>query len=64
MIIKKIIDVCVPCAIYERVPKRFKMTVGTDTLKFNGSDQVDTMFINSKPVLDMVYLATYLSTVA
>lgn len=62
--IQKITEKCKPCETIARAPKLFKLTVGTDGLRFNHSVQVDTMFIKGKPVAHMVDLATHISAAA
>lgn len=37
---------------------RFKITVGTDKLRFNHCVQMDTMLINGKTIFHMVHMAT------
>lgn len=58
-IIEIISDECHICKRNAQAPRRFKMTVGTDDLSFNHNIQVDTMFLNNRPVIHMVDLATH-----
>lgn len=39
--------------------RRFKLTIGTDDLRFNYSVQVDTLFLGGRPVLNMIDMATH-----
>ena len=52
---------CVTCQTYASKPKRFKITVGTDDLRFNHIVAVDIMYISKKPVLHVVDEATHFS---
>ena len=60
-------DIAKDCRICKFAPSRprsFKLTVGTDDLKFNHNVQVDTMFINGRPVIHIVDQATHFSSAA
>lgn len=57
--IDEISHTCTPCRTPAAAPRRFKLTVRTDGIRFNQSVQIDTMFLHSKPVLHMVYMATH-----
>ena len=50
---------CMTCATYAAKPRRFKVTIGTDELKFNHILAVDIMYINNKPVIHVVDEATH-----
>lgn len=58
--IKKLGSSCAICNTHAPAPRRFKLTVGTNDLRFNHIVQVDTMFIENRPVLHMVDTATHL----
>lgn len=60
-VIEGIVDGCKTCRLIASKPRRFKLTVGTNDLRFNHKVQIDTMFINGKPVLHMVDQATHFS---
>lgn len=60
-VIEKITRQCKVCASYAAAPRRFKVTMGADRLRFDNTVQVDTMFIHSKPVLDMADPFTHFS---
>lgn len=45
---------CMTCQTYASKPRRFKVTIGTDELKFNHVIAVDIMYINKMPVLHVV----------
>lgn len=57
--IAQIATECKMCNTYGKAPRRFKLTVGADGLRFNHSVQVNTMFVHGKPVLHMVEVATH-----
>lgn len=57
--IKKIADGCDACKEYPPTPRRFKLTIGTKGLRFNHDVKVDTMFLQNRPVLHMVDMATH-----
>lgn len=50
---------CKMCMIHATAPRRVKLTVGADELRFNHSVQCDAMFTTGKPVLRMVDVVTY-----
>lgn len=50
---------CKTCARHAASPRRFKLTVQTDDLRFNHTVYLDTIFIDRKPVLNIVDLATH-----
>lgn len=50
---------CRNCNVHAAAPRRFKLTVGTEDLRFNHTLQVDTMFLTERPVLYMVDVATH-----
>lgn len=50
---------CVPCQFHSRKPRRFKLAVGTDELRFNHIVAVDVMYIDGEPVLHIVDEATH-----
>lgn len=43
-------------------PKRFKLTIGSDSRRFHDSLQVDRMFLNGRLVLHMVVICTHFCT--
>lgn len=47
-------DGCKICQKSSTIHRRFKLTVGTRDLKFNCRVQVDTTFIQERPLLQMV----------
>ena len=47
------------CEKHASRPKQFKVTVGTDDLRFNQILAVDIIYINEKPVLHVVDEATH-----
>jgi len=58
--ISTITAACSSCAKYGSKPRRFKITVGTDDLRFNQTVAVDIMYITQKkPVLHIVDEATH-----
>ena len=57
--IQQIIEDCKTCTERSASPRRFKLTIGTANMRFNHEVQVDTMWINSKPVVHMVDTATH-----
>lgn len=62
--IAKITEDCKICKTHAAKPRRFKLTIGADGLKFNCRVQVDTMFIRGRPVIHMVDMATHFSAAA
>lgn len=59
--LRKISEDCKVCKTYAGKPRRFKLTVGTEGLRFNNRVLVDTMFIQSRPVMHMIDEATHFS---
>lgn len=57
--IEDIVRRCTICQKYSPAPRRFKITVGTEDLKFNHVVAVDLMFISKKPILHVVDEATH-----
>lgn len=57
--IEAISEACENCQKHAPAPRRIKLTVGTHGLRINHSVEIDTMFLHSKPVLQMVDLATH-----
>ena len=57
----KISTDCKTCLKYAQAPRRFRLTIGAETLRFNHRVAIDTMFINNKPILHMVDEATHFS---
>lgn len=49
---------CSPCILLSVKPRYFKLTIVSRALRFNDNAQVDTMFLDGKPVVHMVYEAT------
>lgn len=47
-------DECNTCRRNDDKPRLFKVTIGSDRLRFNNSVQVDPMFIRNRPDLHMV----------
>lgn len=60
--LEKIAAACRECQKNEAKPRRFKLTVGTDELTFNHIVVIDTMFINSRPVLHLVDESTHFTS--
>ncbi len=50
---------CITCAVNATKPRRFKLTVGTDDLRFNHIVAMDVMYLNGRPVLHVVDEATH-----
>lgn len=50
---------CEVCIQNGSKPRRFKVTIGTDDLRFNHIVAVDVMYINSRPVLHIVHEGTH-----
>ena len=46
---------------YAQAPRRFRLTIGAEKLRFNHHVAIDTIFINKKPILHMVDEATHFS---
>ena len=55
----KISDDCKICLRNAATPRRFRLTVGTDELRFNHRVVVDTMFIQNKPIIHLVDESTH-----
>ena len=55
----KIGDDCNICRRNQTKPRRFKLTVGTEEFRFNHTVLIDTMYIDSKPVLHLVDESTH-----
>ena len=53
---------CDPCQRYSTKPRRFKLAVGTEELRFNHVVAVDVMTIDKRPVLHMVDESTHFMT--
>lgn len=58
-ILQSISEECTVCKYEDRKPRRFKLTVGIEGLRFNHQVQIDTIFLEGKPVLHMVDEATH-----
>ncbi len=59
---QKILDIskmCIECSILGNKPKKFNLRVGADDLRFNQIVAVYLMYINSKPIIHVVHLATH-----
>lgn len=56
--IAKIGEACDVCKTHSATPRRFKLTIGADDLRFNHCVQIDTMFIQNLPIMHMVDAAT------
>lgn len=57
--IRKISIACDICKKHSATPRRFKLTIGANDLRFNHEVQIDTMFLHNRPVLHMVDTATH-----
>lgn len=57
--LKNIEEACITCKKYERKQRRFKLTIGTDGMRFNHTVEVDTIFIEGKPAIQMIDVATH-----
>lgn len=57
--IEEITSSCVPCQFHSRKPRRFKLAVGTEDLRFNHTVAVDVMYLDGSPVLHIVDEATH-----
>lgn len=55
----KIVEECKACIRNSRKPRRFKLTVGADELRFNHTIAVDVMYIDNRPILHIVDEATH-----
>jgi len=59
--VSELAKACIICAENASRPKRFKLTIGSDELRFNHTVAVDVMYIKNRPVLHMVDEATHFS---
>ena len=57
--LEEISSACGTCATYASKPRRFKITIGIDDLRFNHVLAVDVMYIRNKPILHVVDEATH-----
>lgn len=57
--IGRIREDCIVCIKECSTPRRFKLTIGSEDFRFIRSVQVDTMFLNVRPVVHMVFEATH-----
>ncbi len=57
--ISDIVKTCLTCSVHASRPKRFKLTVGTDDLRFNHIVAIDITYISNKPILHVVDEATH-----
>ena len=55
----KIQDDCKVCLKHAATPRRFRLTIGTEELRFNQRVVVDTMFIENKPIIHLVDESTH-----
>lgn len=55
---------CDPCAVFEKKPRRFKISIGIGNMRLNHILDVDVMYLNSKPVLHIVDEATHFAAAA
>lgn len=60
--IKELTEACTTCEYHASRPKRFRLTVGTEELRFNHIVAVDVMYINRRPILHVVDEATHYSS--
>lgn len=60
--IEDITNMCSICQKHSSKPRRFKVTIGSDDLRFNHIIAVDIMYIQSMAVLHIVDEATHYST--
>lgn len=56
--IRNISEACVICKTRTTEPRRFKLTVCTDDLRFNHRVQIENMYLNERPVLRTTDLDT------
>lgn len=56
---EKVNNSCKVCNKHASKPRRFKLTLGTEEIRFNNRVYVDTMFINSRPVIHLVDEGTH-----
>lgn len=55
-------DICEGCQIFKQKvgpPRSLKLTIGTADLRFNNTEQIDTMFIYALPVRHLVDQTTH-----
>jgi hypothetical protein len=52
-VLKKLTKFCYQCQIYKKSPGRFKFTL-KDDYKFNYSVIIDIIYLNGKPILQIV----------
>lgn len=57
--LEEITQECTTCATYASKPRRFKLTVGSNDLRFNHTVAIDVMYLSGKPVLHAVDEATH-----
>lgn len=57
--IERIAAECKPYSTYATAYRRFKLTVGSDDLRFNHSVKVDAMFLLGRPVHHIIDMATH-----
>lgn len=57
----KVHESCATCKKFSPKPRRFKLTLGTEEMRFNNRVYVDTMFIDNQPVIHLVDEATHFS---
>lgn len=57
--IRRLAEDCSTCKKYAPKPRRFRLTVGTKDMRFNHAVQIDTMFLNGRPVCHLVDEATH-----
>ena len=62
--LRKLANECKICRVNAAIPRRFKLTVGSDELRFNNRIYVDTMFIEGRPVIHIVDESTHFSAAA
>lgn len=59
--VEQISEDCKICRLSAAKPRRLKLTVGMDGLRFNEGVKVDTMFIKGRPIIHMMDQATHFS---
>ena len=57
--LRRLSENCKICKTNAATPRRFKLTIGTDDLRFNNRIIVDTMFIEGRPVIHIVDECTH-----
>ena len=62
--LRKLTETCVTFSVNASRPRRFRLTVGTNDIRFKHTVAADIMYIQSSPVLHIVYEATHYSAVA